>query len=75
MALIIKDMEQNKVINYSGQLSLGVQRRLVYMVESKKEVVTLIMGLLANRMGLKMEFKDELLKTTETPKENHEIKA
>ena len=48
------DMSKDRVISYSAQISLGIQRRLMIMVDTKREVVDLIWGILAKHMDFKI---------------------
>lgn len=54
MAEIIMNMSQDRMFAYSAQISLGIQRRLMIMVDSKREVVDLIWSILADKMGFKI---------------------
>jgi hypothetical protein len=52
------------IISYSAHISLGIQRRLMVMVDNKREVVDLIWGILAKHMDFKMETNVQMLTTT-----------
>lgn len=45
------------IISYSAHISLGIQRRLMVMVDNKREVVDLIWGILAKHMDFKTQTK------------------
>lgn len=50
-------MAKDTIISYSPHISLGIQRRLMVMVDNKREVVDLIWGILAKHMDFKIQTK------------------